>query len=105
LQALAAVQLRLSGFIEIITCAQPADPDAETNRELALRGCFSDVLEAARVRERIDAHLRPGARNLPKLAIRELLSAELGVQLDTLSMSRPRPGVLRLAAALRVPEP
>ena len=79
-----------------ITCARSA------NSELALHGCFSEVLEAAEVRQRIDAHLRPGARSLPKLALRELLANELGVQLDALHMSRPRPGVLRLAATLQV---
>ncbi|PRQ08815.1 hypothetical protein [Enhygromyxa salina] len=81
-----------------ITCAQPAESGAGQ----ALRGCFSEVLEAAEVRERIDAHLRPGARNLPKIALRELLVDELGIQLGDLIMTRPRPGLLRLAASLRV---
>lgn len=83
-----------------ITCAQAPEP----THELALRGCFSEVLEAAEVRTRIDAHLRPGARNLPKIALRELLTSELGLQLDALHMSRPRPGLLRLAATLKLPD-
>jgi hypothetical protein len=73
----------------------PDKPDAVT-----LSGCFSEVLEATEVRERIDAHLRPGARGLPKLALRELLSDSLGLDVQQLAFSRPRPGVLRLAASI-----
>ncbi|KIG13658.1 hypothetical protein DB30_07866 [Enhygromyxa salina] len=94
-----AGELSLIGSLDRldITCALPDKSGAGR----ALRGCFSEVLEAAEVRDRIDAHLRPGARNLPKLALRELLADELGVQLGDLSMSRPRPGLLRVAATLR----
>lgn len=93
-----AGELSLMGSLDRLelTCAEPQDGvDA-----VALSGCFSDLLEAAEVRERIDAHLRPGARDLPKLALRELMADELGVQLEGLELSRPRPGVLRLAATL-----
>ncbi|PRP95477.1 hypothetical protein ENSA5_39420 [Enhygromyxa salina] len=93
-----AGELSLVGSLDRLdlTCAQP---DAPTT--LALHGCFSELLEAADVRARIDAHLRPGARNLPKLALRELLANELGVDLEALTLTRPRPGVLRLNASLR----
>jgi hypothetical protein len=91
-------ELSLVGSLDRLelTCAQ-----GEPGETRVLQGCFSEVLEAAEVRERIDAHLRPGARNLPTLALRELLDEELGVQLDELAMSRPRPGVLRLSASAR----
>ena len=65
---------------------------------VALEGCYAEVLEAADVRARIDAHLRPGARGLPKLALRELLTERLGLELDDLRFARPHPGVLRLSA-------
>lgn len=85
--------------LELI-CAQP-QPDTDA---YALSSCFSELLEAAEVRERIDAHLRPGAKDLPKLALRQLLDDELGVQLDALELSRPRAGVLRLSASVATPE-
>lgn len=94
-------ELSLVGSLDRLelTCAEPQG-DGGT---LALTGCFSELLEAAEVRSRIDAHLRPGARDLPKLALRELMASELGVQLDALELTRPRPGVLRLAASLAGP--
>lgn len=89
-----AGELSLEGSLDRldITCARQ-DADA-----VMLSGCFSEVLEAAEVRERIDAHLRPGARGLPKLALRELLAESLGLDVQQLAFSRPRPGVLRVAA-------
>jgi hypothetical protein len=94
-------ELSLVGSLDRLelTCAEP-QADGVT---LALTGCFSELLEAAEVRSRIDAHLQPGARDLPKLALRELMANELGVQLDALELTRPRPGVLRLAASLTGP--
>lgn len=96
-------ELSLIGSLDRLelTCAEPQTDD---DAGIALTGCFSELLEAADVRSRIDAHLRPGARDLPKLALRELMASELGVQLDALALSRPRPGVLRLAADLARPE-
>jgi hypothetical protein len=97
-----AGELSLVGSLDRLelTCAEPQD-DSDA---VALSGCFSELLEAAEVRERIDAHLRPGARDLPKLELRKLMADELGVQLDALALSRPRPGVLRLAATLAGPK-
>jgi hypothetical protein len=94
-------ELSLVGSLDRLelTCAEPQQDGAA----LALTGCFSELLEAAEVRSRIDAHLQPGARDLPKLALRELMANELGVQLDALALTRPRPGVLRLAASLTGP--
>jgi hypothetical protein len=94
-------ELSLVGSLDRLelTCAEPQ----EESDEVALSGCFSELLEAAEVRSRIDAHLRPGARDLPKLALRELLDTELGLQLDALELTRPRPGVLRLAATVAGP--
>jgi hypothetical protein len=94
-------ELSLIGSLDRLelTCAEPQEDGG-----LALTGCFSELLEAAEVRSRIDAHLRPGARDLPKLALRELMANELGVQLDALELTRPRPGVLRLAASLNIPK-
>ena len=95
-------ELSLMGSLDRLelTCAE-----AQESGELALSGCFSELLEAAEVRERIDAHLRPGAKDLPKLALRELMADELGVQLEALQLTRPRAGVLRLAASIAKPEP
>jgi hypothetical protein len=92
-------ELSLTGSLDRLelTCALPGPGGSQV-----LSGCFSEVLEAAEVRARIDERLRPGARHLPKLAARELLADELGVVLDDLELSRPRAGVLRLAASVRV---
>jgi hypothetical protein len=60
------------------------------------------VLEAAEVRERIDEQLRPGARSMPSLALGGVLDEALGVQIEGLALARPRPGVLRLSAQLRL---
>ncbi|MFO7566487.1 MAG: hypothetical protein R6X02_27845 [Enhygromyxa sp.] len=91
--------LSLAGSLDTfaLTCARPG-PETEPP---VLHGCFSEVLEAAEVRERIDAHLRPGAPGLPKLMVGELLADALGLRIDALAMTRPRPGVLRLSAELR----
>lgn len=91
--------LSLSGSLDTlgVTCAQPSDEGEPT----ALHGCFSEVLEAAEVRERIDERLRPGARTMPSFAIGGLLDEALGVQIEALTLARPRPGVLRLSAQLR----
>jgi hypothetical protein len=95
-------ELSLVGSLDRLelTCAEP---QAESEAH-ALTGCFSELLEAAEVRSRLDAHLQPGARDLPKLALRELLDDQLGLQLDALALTRPRPGVLRLAASLAGPQ-
>ncbi|MDP9136496.1 MAG: hypothetical protein M3N56_16900 [Actinomycetota bacterium] len=97
-----AGELSLVGSLDRLelTCAE----SQEDSDDVALSGCFSELLEAAEVRSRIDAHLRPGARDLPKLALRELLDDELGLQLDALELTRPRPGVLRLAATVAGPD-
>jgi hypothetical protein len=96
-------ELSLIGSLDRLelTCAEPQEED----HAQALTGCFSELLEAAEVRSRIDAHLQPGARDLPKLALSELLDERLGLQLDALELTRPRPAVLRLAASLTKPEP
>jgi hypothetical protein len=89
-----AGELSLKGSLDRldVTCAR-SQPEQGT---VALAGCFSELLEAAEVRERIDAHLRPGARGLPKLALRELMADALGLDVQQLVFSRPRPGVLRI---------
>ncbi len=91
--------LSLTGSLDTLalTCARP---DAEGDAPV-LHGCFSEILEAAEVRERIDARLRPGAERLPSFAIGGLLVDTIGVEIDALALSRPRPGVLRLGAKLR----
>jgi hypothetical protein len=91
--------LSLAGSLDTlaVTCARPG---VEGER-IALHGCFSEVLEAAEVRERIDEQLRPGARSVPSFAIGGLLDEAVGVQIDALALARPRPGVLRLSAQLR----
>lgn len=92
--------LSLSGSLDrlALTCVEDR-PSASEDRQIS--GCFSELLEAAEVRERMDAHLRPGAEDLPSFALRELLADELGLAIDTLEMQRPRPGVLRLSASVR----
>ena len=88
--------LGLTGSLDTlaVTCARPSDEGS------ALDGCFSEVLEAAEVRERIDERLRPGASVMPSFAIGGLLDDAVGVQIDALALARPRPGVLRLSAKL-----
>ncbi|GEM_PF-1917699 len=65
-------------------------------------GCFSEVLEAADLRGRIDAQLRPGpgASSLPSLALGSLLGEALGLHIESLELSRPGPSRLRLSAQL-----
>ncbi|HLT38073.1 MAG TPA: hypothetical protein VK034_17425 [Enhygromyxa sp.] len=94
--------LSLAGSLDTlaITCAKPA-PEVESPASPVLHGCFSEVLEAAEVRERIDAHLRPGARGLPSLTIGALLAEAVELRIDALTLNRPRPGVLRLSAKLQ----
>ena len=82
-----------------LTCIR----DSEDGSQRLLQGCFSDVLEAAEVRAKIDERLRPGAAHLPSAQLRELLAKELRLGLDALSFSRPRAGVLRLSAGLEAP--
>jgi hypothetical protein len=89
--------LSLTGSLDTfaVTCAQPGAEGP------VLHGCFSEVLAAAEVRERIDEKLRQGARSLPSFAIRQLLTGAVGVEIESLALARPRPGVLRLSAKLR----
>ncbi len=91
--------LSLTGSLDTlaVTCAQPGGE----GRAPILHGCFSEVLEAAEVRARIDEKLRPGAGKLPSIAVRRLLADAVGVEITALTLGRPRPGVLRLGAALR----
>jgi hypothetical protein len=91
--------LSLTGSLDTfaVTCSQPG---AE-GEPMTLHGCFSEVLEAADVREKIDEKLRPGARSLPSFAISKLLTGAVGVEIAALALARPRPGVLRLSAKLR----
>ena len=93
-----AGEIGLSGSLDRLelTCIRAH----EDGQHQLLQGCFSDVLEAAQVREKIDERLRPGATHMPSFALRELLSNELRLGLDALALSRPRDGVLRLSAAL-----
>lgn len=94
--------LSLAGSLDTfaVTCVRPSSEGQPS----ALHGCFSELLEAAEVRERIDEQLRLGAPGLPSLAIGNVLDQQLGVQVDALALTRPRPGVLRLSAQLRASE-
>ncbi|NVB38959.1 hypothetical protein G6O69_14045 [Pseudenhygromyxa sp. WMMC2535] len=91
-------ELGLAGSLDelALTCARE-EPRGGGWR---LEDCFSELLEAADLRARLDAQLRPGAEGLPTLALREVLADSLALRLDALALARPRPGVLRLSAAL-----
>jgi hypothetical protein len=65
-----------------------------------LRPCFVSVLEAVEVRERIDERLRNDER-MPTLALGELLSEQLELAIEDLTLERPHPGLLRLSAKVR----
>lgn len=86
--------LKLSGSLDrlALACVQPA------GQRSALRPCFTSVLEAVELRERIDARLRPDAEGMPTLDLRALLSEKLALMITDLELSRPLPGVLRLSA-------
>jgi hypothetical protein len=94
--------LSLSGTVDTlaVTCAKPADDD----RGPILHGCFSDLLDAAEVRQRIDEQLQPASGKMPKLALGELLDEAIGLEIEGLSLSRPRAGLLRLSANVRPAE-
>lgn len=86
--------LKLSGSLDrlAVGCVKPSEDRS------ALRPCFTSVLEAVELRERIDARLRPDAEGMPTLELRGLLAEKLALAITDLELSRPLPGVLRLSA-------
>jgi hypothetical protein len=86
--------LKLTGSLDrlAVGCLKPSGDRS------ALRPCFTSVLEAVELRERIDARLRPDAEGMPALQVRSLLAEKLALAITDLELSRPLPGVLRLAA-------
>ncbi len=89
--------LKLSGSLDrlALTCVQASEDGAAL-----LRPCFVSVLEAVEVRERIDERLRTDDR-MPAIALGDLLAERLDLSLDSLSLERPHPGLLRLSAKVR----
>jgi hypothetical protein len=88
--------LKLSGSLDrlAVGCVKPS----EGRPAHTLRPCFTSVLEAVELRERIDARLRPDAEGMPALELRALLAEKLALAITDLELSRPLPGVLRLSA-------
>lgn len=93
--------LGLAGSLDRLhlTCVHPESSASRVD------GCFVEILEAADVRSRIDAHLRPGTQRLPSFALGDLLADELGLQIGELELARPQPGVLRLSASVQPDAP
>lgn len=100
-----AAELNLRASLQhlSLTCVREGESESgASGKDARIDGCFSEILDAAQVRERVDAQLQPESAALPSLALGALLSEELGLALDALELSRPDPAHLRVSARVHL---